>query len=244
MRRSTLSRGVVVLILNAVLLLAVAAPAAADSDFSSIGRSPGVFARAGVPVYADAPDGWRCHFVEGLDALVDDGCWPATGLTEVGTGGVMATLAVSNTPGGLGDLARKARAKATTLWIMGNVEARSTDSPHNGAVFWSGYEEGNKARARDFAVRTGGKTIEMTDAGRWLDENWPYDKLVEVVGQDEADSIWDSVAVRFAVDASGDANAFIYHMRGNPKFRSKTYLRLEKPALLNNPDVTKIVEHE
>lgn len=189
-----------------------------------------MFARAGVPIYAGASDGWQRDFVEGLDALVDDGCAAAGGME-----GVMAILAVSNPPAGGGDLAREARAEVTMLWIMGNIEARSTDSPHNGAVFWSGYEEGNKARARDFAVRTGGKTIEMTDAGRWLDENWPYDELVEIVGQRKAVSIWDSVAIRFAVDASGEANAFIFHMRSNPDFPSKTYMRLEKPALLNNP---------
>ena len=42
-------------------------------------------------------------------------------------------------------------------WINANVALRSTDSPHSGSVFWSGYAEGNKDLAQDFARRTGGR---------------------------------------------------------------------------------------
>ena len=59
-------------------------------------------------------------------------------------------------------------------------------------------------------------------------------------GPDNANKIWDGVAERFARDASGEANAFIYKMRDNPDFPEKTYMRIERPILLKvNPNVTR-----
>ena len=152
--------------------------------------------------------------------------WAATG----GKFAVKGGRAVSAITRGAGDAVQAVQRAGHQVWIRANVGLRSADSPHNGSVFWSGYEEGNKYLAQDFARRTGGKTVEMTSAGMWLEQHYPYDDLVKTVGPDAANNIWDGVAKRFAEDASGEVNAFIYKMRDNPEFPAKTYMRVERPV--------------
>ena len=128
--------------------------------------------------------------------------------------------------------------------MRANVRIRGIRTPHNGSVFWSGYKEGNMHTAQRFARDNGGKTVEMTQSGKWLDQTVPYDKLQNLVGKDAAKNIWDDVSRRFAHGSSGEVNAFIHGMRGQPDFLEKTYMDIEKPILERNPNVTKIVEHE
>ena len=129
-------------------------------------------------------------------------------------------------------------------WIRANVRMRSTSTPDNGSVFWSGWQEGNMDEAQAYARNNSGKTVEMTQAGKWLDSTWPYNKLQKAVGPDTAKDIWDKVSTRFAWGASGEVNAFIRGMRGTPDFLDKTYMAIEKKILDRNPNVTKITEHE
>jgi hypothetical protein len=129
-------------------------------------------------------------------------------------------------------------------WIRANIRMRSTKTPDNGSVFWSGWKEGNMNEAQAYARSNGGKTVEMTQAGKWLDSTWPYNKLEKAVGSASAKNIWDDVSRRFAWGASGEVNAFIRGMRGTSDFLKKTYMQIEKPILERNPNVTKITEHE
>ena len=131
-------------------------------------------------------------------------------------------------------------------WVKANTAIRSTRSPENGAVFWSGYDKGNKDSAQTFARSIGGKTVEMTQAGKWLDQKWPWDKLQSRIGADASKKVWDDISTRFAHGASGEVNAFIKDMRDEPDFPKKTYMDLERPILTDpmNTKVTKLHEHE
>lgn len=53
-----------------------------------------------------------------------------------------------------------------------------------------------------------------------------------------------SMSTRFAQGASGEVHAFITGMRGEADFAQKTYMKIERPILAENPNVTKLVEHE
>src|SRR5882724_9029014 len=77
-----------------------------------------------------------------------------------------------------------------------------------------GWKGGNIDEAQAYARNNGGKTVEMTQAGKWLDSTWPYNKLQKAVGPASAKDIWDGVSTRFAWGAAGEVNAFIRGMRG------------------------------
>jgi RHS repeat-associated protein len=92
------------------------------------------------------------------------------------------------------------------------------------AVFWSGRQGANRAAAEAFASSTGRTTLEMTPAGRAL----------EAAGGNI--SQWKALAADFARGASGEVNAFTGGARA-----SSVWNTVEKPLLMQNPNVTKII---
>jgi len=92
------------------------------------------------------------------------------------------------------------------------------------AVFWSGRQGANRAAAEAFASSTGKTTLEMTPAGRAL----------EAAGGNI--SQWKALSADFARTASGEINAFTGGARA-----SSVWNTVEKPLLMQNPDVTKII---
>jgi hypothetical protein len=120
--------------------------------------------------------------------------------------------------------------------IMQQVEGVNVNTPPNGAVFWSGFRQGNQAAAMKWAQETGRSTIEMTPGGRWLtslDLYGPTSPLTRA----QADAAWRRLSQRFAQEASGDAYAFIKGTTFNP--RSHFY-GTELPTLYGNPHVDRI----
>jgi hypothetical protein len=84
-----------------------------------------------------------------------------------------------------------------------------------------------------------------SSAGKWLDQKWPYDKLQSRIGAKKAKDVWDGISRRFAYGASGEVNAFIRGMAADPTFPHKTYMKIERPILVDdNPNVTKLTEHK
>jgi RHS repeat-associated protein len=100
------------------------------------------------------------------------------------------------------------------------------------SVFWSG---GNAAKsaAMEWAEANGGVTLNMTRAGQ------EAEALTAGMEWSEASPIWDAVSEQFAKDAAGEAHAFL----GPVVSAASTFIRVELPALLQNPAVTSIVFH-
>ena len=101
----------------------------------------------------------------------------------------------------------------------------SSRAAKNGeAVFWSGRQGANRAAAEAFASSTGKTTMEMTPAGRAL----------EAAGG--SISQWKALSTDFARSASGELNAFTGGARA-----SSVWNTVEKPLLMQNRNVTKII---
>lgn len=96
------------------------------------------------------------------------------------------------------------------------IKRLDVDSPHDGAVFWSG--TANQARvtgqndaARVFAEKRGGVTLEMTPGGRivdgWKDVNngYPWNAESNMPGP-YASELWSEVSKKYAQAVSGDVN--------------------------------------
>ena len=182
---------------------------------------------------------------KGLKTLAQKGLGKAKDLTGgltkgLGKATALGKAGVSAVRGQVQGLQRAASEK----WIRLNVALRSTRTPQNGSVFWSGFAQGNLHAAQEFARKIGGKTVEMTQAGKWLDQKWPWDKLQGRIGYKATKGIWDNVSERFAHGASGEVNAFIRGMHNVEDFGEKTYMSIERPILEGNPNVTKITEHK
>ncbi|WP_211299274.1 hypothetical protein [Methylovulum psychrotolerans] len=81
-----------------------------------------------------------------------------------------------------------------------------------GYVFWSGGEEAMGAAA-NYALATGGKTLEMTMGGKIMTTLDPF------LSRSISNDIWKSLSMNFAYGARGSVNAFqnVYFKR--PSFR-------------------------
>jgi len=104
------------------------------------------------------------------------------------------------------------------------------------AIFWSGLGRGNSGvvRSQRFAIENGGRTLEMTPGGRYLqdlDLYGPGSALDRV----QADNVWGSASREFARGASGQARAVVGSVRPNSNWR-----RVELPELNSNPRVNGI----
>jgi hypothetical protein len=106
----------------------------------------------------------------------------------------------------------------------------STDT--NSAVFYSGDNGLNRARARIFAQEAGKKVIEMTPGGNWLNQEKIYNKLPANL----ADSIWQSLSIKYANNAEGEV--FVFANNADP---TRVFLSTELPLLESSPKVTGII---
>lgn len=111
-------------------------------------------------------------------------------------------------------------------------------TPRDGAVFWSGPR---MADAQAWATANGRSTLEQTRGGRVLDGLNLFDPGSGITGAQAAE-VWDAASLRFAQGASGEVNVFSTGSRRmNPWGNLRTWWRVERPALLRNPDVDRIV---
>jgi len=104
----------------------------------------------------------------------------------------------------------------------------------DGAVFWSGPR---MVDAQKWAKNNGRSTLEQTVGGKYLDELKLFDNIS---GQDAAE-IWDIASKTFAKNASGTVNVFSTGAKEIGDYGQRTWWRIEKPALLKNSKVIKIV---
>jgi hypothetical protein len=117
---------------------------------------------------------------------------------------------------------------------MGQVRAADFSTPPGGAVFWTGYREGNQARAMAWAARHGKSTIEMTPGGRWLEDLDLYGPK-SPVSRAEANELWKAASENYAMGASGRVNAFTAGTSWSP---DSVFYGTELPILRANPNVS------
>jgi hypothetical protein len=120
--------------------------------------------------------------------------------------------------------------------IMQQVERVNVSTPPGGAVFWSGFRQGNQAAAMKWAQQTGRSTIEMTPGGRWLTSLDVYGPTSPFT-RAQADAAWRRLSQRFAEEAQGEASAFLKGTSFNPR---STFYGTELPTLYGNPHVPRI----
>lgn len=111
--------------------------------------------------------------------------------------------------------------------LMGQVRAADFSTPRNGAVFWTGYSQGNQAAAMSWAEANGKFTIEMTPGGKWLNSLNLYGPN-STVSATEANALWNTASERFASGASGNINAFTRGTTFNP---NSAFYNTELPIL-------------
>uniref|UniRef100_UPI00232A983F fibronectin type III domain-containing protein n=1 Tax=Aquimarina algiphila TaxID=2047982 RepID=UPI00232A983F len=104
----------------------------------------------------------------------------------------------------------------------------------DGAVFWSGPRMGD---AQKWAKNNSRTTLEQTVGGKYLDDLELFDNIS---GQDAAE-IWDIASKTFAENASGTVNVFSTGAKEIGDYGQRTWWRVEKPALLKNANVIKII---
>lgn len=100
----------------------------------------------------------------------------------------------------------------------------------NGAVFYSG--RGNRELAEQFAISNGRMTLEMTEGGRWLDQQKLFGPNSPLTPE-EAVQVWSK---KFAEETAGNAVGFVDGARPTGIFNT-----IEYPALLRNPAVTNVI---
>ncbi len=113
-------------------------------------------------------------------------------------------------------------------------------SANDGAVFWSG---SNMKTAQNWAAANGKTTLEQTAGGKYLDSLDLFNPKNGLTG-DQAAEVWDIASKRFADGASGEVNAFSTGAKRFGPLGERTWWRIEKPALMKNPKVTKILRRK
>jgi len=112
------------------------------------------------------------------------------------------------------------------------IEKLNVSTDINKAYFYSGNNGINRANAMFFARMNGGKTIDMTQGGKWLMQEKVYQRLSDSTG----DKLWQGLSTRYAQEAKGDVRIFAYN--ANP---SRVLYSTEIPLLRSNPNVTGII---
>jgi len=78
MTRSTTRRSLLTVGLTVALLTVGASPAIAAAPtgvrLDPLGDNSGTFTRVNAPIYATDPDGWLCHYQQGIETLAGDDC--------------------------------------------------------------------------------------------------------------------------------------------------------------------------
>jgi RHS repeat-associated protein len=113
------------------------------------------------------------------------------------------------------------------------VEDLDVSTAKNEAVFYSG--RGNRELAEEFAIQNKRKTIEMTDGGKWLEQQNLYSRNSPLTPT-EADEVWISLSRKYAEGASGNTFGFAEGARPQSIFNTVEY-----PTLLKNPNVTNTI---
>lgn len=90
--------------------------------------------------------------------------------------------------------------------LLSQIRKADFGTERNGAVFWSGFHEGNQTAAMAWAKANGKRTIEMTPGGQWLNNLDLYNN--GNLSRLEVDNLWRAASAQFARGASGKVNAF------------------------------------
>ena len=120
--------------------------------------------------------------------------------------------------------------------LMKQVNKADISTPKDGAVFWTGYRQGNQKVAMEFAEQNGKFTIEMTDGGKWLDSMDLYGKSSPVT-RAEADLLWKRMSERYASQATGKAHVI---NKGVPYNPDSVLNSTELPILKANQELNKV----
>ncbi len=126
--------------------------------------------------------------------------------------------------------ARLASAAVATEAAVVGVEELAAESLVGSRVFWSGGDVAKNAAAA-FANATGGTTLEMTQAGRALEQ------ATTGMPWETANPLWNAASKSFADGASG--NISVFHAADGIRINS-TWAKIEYRALTSNPAVTDI----
>ena len=111
--------------------------------------------------------------------------------------------------------------------LMTQLRAADFSTPRNGAVFWTGYQQGNQAAAMSWAAANGKFTIEMTPGGQWL-KGLDLFGATSPVTRSQATALWNAASEQFASGASGSVNAFTRGTTFNP---NSAFYNIELPVL-------------
>jgi RHS repeat-associated protein len=117
--------------------------------------------------------------------------------------------------------------------LMEQASRRGFATGQSEAIVWTGTGRGNYwlKRSQRYATENGGKTLEMTDGGKYLDD-------FDLFGQNsplslyEAMEVWELASRQFAIGARGQVRAVVGTIRPSSVFN-----RIELPELLYNPNV-------
>jgi len=109
-----------------------------------------------------------------------------------------------------------------------SLAAKGVGTAADDAAFWSGMAGVNRSAAE----ASGLTTLERTSAGRALDAQDLFSKLP----YDEAIVPWENLSRQFASEASGTVRAWT-----GGASPSSVWSRIEKPTLMLNPNVNKII---
>lgn len=106
----------------------------------------------------------------------------------------------------------------------------------DGAVFWS---TPRMVDAQNWAADHGKTTLEQTKGGQYLDDLDLFNPSSGLTKKQAAE-VWDIASKRFADGASGNVNVFSTGAKIEGPHGKRTWWRIEKPALMENPKVTSI----
>jgi hypothetical protein len=120
--------------------------------------------------------------------------------------------------------------------VIEKVRSLGLQTQRDELILWSGLGPGRIGieRSQAYAVDNGGRTLEMTPGGKWLDEMNLYGKNSPFT-QTQADYIWGNVSRSLVEGASGQLRALQGAVRPTSVYRG-----IELPAAIANPNVTGI----
>ncbi len=203
--------------------------------FTQMGRGM-IGANNGNAAYADFAAG---RYVQGtLHSMQAIG---EAGMTVMGLGG-MAPAARSTMAAGELGAARNTYTSSVAhplesmspADVIKQVQSLGVQTERDELLLWSGLGRGREGiiRSQTYAVQNGGRTLEMTPGGQWLDKMDLYGANSPFT-QTEADHIWGSVSRSLVEQASGQVRALQGAVRPSSVFRN-----IELPALQNNTNIT------